>query len=144
MMKFVEFALIYLDALTSLQFFTHLAKLYKDCHANGHGTVALSQKRLAYGNLPSDLAAEGPKIADNPLWDLDPPTPLPIIIRASNAVGPVKRKAGEKVKISTVVQPDELESFFTRYAEVCKRGMEGLRKRDRSKKKKDKKKVKPA
>jgi signal recognition particle subunit SRP14 len=55
----------------------------------------------------------------------------------------VKRKAGEKVKTSTVVQPDELEGFFTRYADVCKRGMEGLRKRDRSKKKKDKKKGKP-
>ena len=46
------------------------------------------------------------------------------------------------MKISTVVQPKDLESFYTRYAEVCKKGMEGLRKRDRSKKKKDKKKVK--
>jgi signal recognition particle subunit SRP14 len=81
-------------------------------------------------------------VADNPLWDLNPPNPLPIIVRASNAVSLEKRKAGKKEKISTVVQPDELESFFARYAEVCKKGMEGLRKRDRSKKKKDKKKVK--
>jgi signal recognition particle subunit SRP14 len=77
------------------------------------------------------------------LWDLNPPGSLPIIVRASNAVCQEKRKAGEKEKISTIVQPDDLESFFSRYAEVCKKGMEGLRKRDRSKKKKkDKKKVK--
>jgi len=31
-----------------------------------------------------------------------------------------------------VVQADELEGFFTRYAEVCKGGMAGLKKRDRS------------
>jgi len=33
-----------------------------------------------------------------------------------------------------VVQPDDLEGFFTRYAEVCKEGMaRGLKKRDRKK-----------
>lgn len=57
-------------------------------------------------------------------------------------MSPEKRKEGKKEKISTIVQPVDLEGFFTRYAEVCKKGMEGLRKRDRSKKKKDKKKVK--
>jgi len=42
------------------------------------------------------------------------------------------------------VQPDELEVFFTRYAEVCKEGMaRGLKKRDRKKRtNKTKKKVK--
>lgn len=40
------------------------------------------------------------------------------------------------VKLSTVVQPDDLDAFFTRYAEVCKVGMQSLRKRDRSKRKK--------
>ena len=42
------------------------------------------------------------------------------------------------MKISTVVQPEELEAFFARYAEVCKGGMSGLRKRDRSRRKKEK------
>ncbi len=36
------------------------------------------------------------------------------------------------MKLSTVVQADELEGFFTRYAEVWKGGMLGLKKRDRS------------
>ena len=43
------------------------------------------------------------------------------------------------MKLSTIVQPDDLETFFTRYAEVCKAGMQSLKKRDRSKRKKVKK-----
>ena len=130
------------DILCATQFFSQLTTLLKNCHSKGYGTVALSQKRLAHGNLPSQNAPEDRTIADNPLWDLNTRAPLPIIVRASNAVSPEKRKAGEKVKISTIVRPDELEGFYSRYAEVCKKGMEGLRKRDRSKKKKDRKKVK--
>ena len=45
----------------------------------------------------------------------------------------------KKVKLSTVVQPGELEAFYTRYADVCKAGMQSLKKRDRSKRKKAKK-----
>lgn len=37
------------------------------------------------------------------------------------------------MKLSTEVQADELEGFFTRYAEVWKVGMGGLKKRDRKK-----------
>lgn len=48
------------------------------------------------------------------------------------------RKKSEKVKLSTIVQPDELEAFYTRYADVCKQGMQSLKKRDRSKRKKQK------
>jgi len=48
-----------------------------------------------------------------------------------------------KTKLSTVVQPDELAGFFTKYAEVCKESMaRGLKKRDRKKRTKAKKKVK--
>lgn len=46
--------------------------------------------------------------------------------------------------LSTVVAPDDLDVFFVRYAEACKTGMSGLRKRDRKKGKKDKKKKKGA
>lgn len=49
-----------------------------------------------------------------------------------------KTKNTEKAKLSTIVQPDDLEAFFARYADVCKAGMSGLRKRDRSKRKKEK------
>lgn len=33
------------------------------------------------------------------------------------------------------MQPDQLDGFFLRYAEICKGGMSGLKKRDRSKNK---------
>ena len=72
--------------------------------------------------------------------DLNPSQPFPLIIRATNGKGKAHREQGEKVKLSTIVQPDQLEKFFVRYAEVMKSGMSSLKKRDRSgrKKKKDK------
>lgn len=41
-------------------------------------------------------------------------------------------KKDKRVKLSTVVQADDLENFFVRYAECWKSGMTGLKKRDRS------------
>jgi signal recognition particle subunit SRP14 len=69
--------------------------------------------------------------AAQPFPDLNPSKPLPIIIRASN--GKSKEKRDKKVKLSTVVEVDALEAFYGKYAEVCKLGMSGLKKRDRSK-----------
>lgn len=48
------------------------------------------------------------------------------------------------MKLSTIVQADELEGFFVRYADVCKAGMGGLKKRDRSGRKAKAKKKKGA
>ena len=70
-----------------------------------------------------------PPTDEQPFPDLYPAKPLPILIRASNGKSKVNRE--KKVKLSTVVQPDELEGFYTKYAEVCKAGMSGLKKRDR-------------
>lgn len=86
------------------------------------------------------------KVQDDPLWDLNPPNPLPIIVRATDGKSQSKDrvKNKEKIKISTIVQPDDTESFFARYADVCKAGMQSLKKRDRSKRKKDKGKKKKA
>lgn len=79
------------------------------------------------------------------MWDLHPPNPLPLIVRATDGKSTKsdkKTKNKDKKKISTVVQPDDIEAFFARYADVCKAGMQSLKKRDRSKRKKDKKKGK--
>jgi len=128
----VQCSLFMLSTKTnSSQFFTHLTTLIKSTHKAGHGSVHLSQKRLTHSNIPEDS-----EVVDNPLWDLKPPNPLPVLIRASNGACPKVRKAGGKVKCATVVKPEDLEGFFERYAEVCKKGFEGLKKRDRSKKKK--------
>lgn len=71
-----------------------------------------------------------------PLWDINLPGPFPILIRASN--GKSKELRSEKVKISTVVQPEDLEAFFKQYSDVCKSGMQALKPKDRSKRKKKK------
>ena len=61
------------------------------------------------------------------------------MLRATNGKSKEHRNKGEKIKIATVVQPDEVEAFFVRYAEVMKSGMSGLKKRDRSGRKKKEK-----
>lgn len=70
-----------------------------------------------------------------PFPDLCLSQPARVIIRATN--GRSKAKRDKKIKLSTVVDSDSLEAFFTRYAEVCKSGMSGLKKRDRSRRKKE-------
>lgn len=94
----------------------------------------------------TELAPARPaKIPDDPLWDLHPPNPLPLIVRATDGEttkSDKKTKNPDKVKLSTIVQPDDIDAFFTRYAEVCKAGMQSLKKRDRSKRKKDRSKKK--
>ncbi|KAK0258018.1 hypothetical protein LTR91_012980 [Friedmanniomyces endolithicus] len=139
------------EHLSNDDFFTQLVTLIETTHQKGHGSVYLTQKRLTYGT--SDPSPPTAKVPDDPLWDLHPPNPLPLIVRATDgkshklakeegadATGGIGRtKNGEKVKLSTVVQPESIEAFFTRYAEVCKVGMRGLRRRDRSKRKKKEK-----
>ena len=74
------------------------------------------------------------------LIDLNPAEPLPIIIRATNGKG--SKAKDRKVKLSTIVQSDDIEAFFARYAELCKAGMKSLRPRDRKARRKDKAKKK--
>ena len=68
--------------------------------------------------------------SSSPFADLHSPHPLPVLIRATDGKSKDERK--NRVKISTIVQADDLEKFFVRYAEICKVGMGGLKKRDRS------------
>ncbi|KAK3322116.1 signal recognition particle 14kD protein-domain-containing protein [Apodospora peruviana] len=110
------------------EFLTKLAELLSTRKTGEH--VYLSQKRLTGQN-------EVPKATEeNPFPDLtqSATTPKPIIIRATDG----KRKkhitsGGEKIKLSTEVSPDQLEGFYTRYAEVCKANMTTLKPRDRKK-----------
>ena len=77
-----------------------------------------TKPQTSSGDLLPDAAAE---------------TPSPVLIRATN--GKSKEKREEKIKLSTVVQPGELDAFYARYVEVCKAGMAGLKPRDRTKRK---------
>ena len=123
-------------------FFTRLTALLTSTHTKSHGSIHLTQKRLSYDSSSSSSAdsATG-KHQDDPLWDLHPPNPLPLIIRATDGKSQSKdrMKNKEKVKLSTIVQPEDLDAFYARYAEVLKAGMTGLKRRDRSKRRKGKK-----
>ncbi|KAH6653718.1 signal recognition particle, SRP9/SRP14 subunit [Truncatella angustata] len=111
------------------EFFVKLQELFDSRKGKDHGMIYLTQKRLSYDqDLPEATI-------DNPLPDLHPAKPLPILIRATNGKSKEKRKEKLKVKLSTVVEADALPVFFEKYAEVCKAGMATLKPRDRSKRK---------
>ncbi|KAH5699406.1 hypothetical protein HBI44_070140 [Parastagonospora nodorum] len=134
------------EHLSNEEFFAQLGNLFEHNRKKGHGTVYLTQKRLAFDS--ASVPPSPQKVADDPLWDTHPETPLPILIRAHNNKSDKKagtdRKDVDKIVLSTVVKPDDLDGFYVRYAEACKTGMSGLKKRDRRKGKKDKKKKKVA
>ncbi|KAH9904597.1 signal recognition particle 14kD protein [Xylariomycetidae sp. FL2044] len=113
--------------LSNDEFFTKLAQLFDQRKGKDHGTIQLTQKRLSHGQPLPEPAN------DTMFPDLHPPKPLPVLIRASNSKGKERRQ--DKIKLSTVVDPDALPAFFERYAEVCKAGMTTLKPRDRSKRK---------
>ncbi|KAF1817932.1 signal recognition particle, SRP9/SRP14 subunit [Dissoconium aciculare CBS 342.82] len=127
------------DRLSNDEFFAKLTTLISNTQAKGHGSVYLTQKRLTYESSNPATA----KVSSDSLQDLNPERPLPLLVRATDGKSQSKdrTKNREKVKLSTVVQPDDIETFFGRYAEVCKTGMQSLKKRDRSKRKKTKKKA---
>jgi hypothetical protein len=63
---------------------------------------------------------------------------FPVLFRATDGKSSDTRDS--KIKISTVVSAQDLDSFFEKYVEVCRAGMsDGLRKRDRKKKEKKRK-----
>ncbi|KUJ10612.1 signal recognition particle, SRP9/SRP14 subunit [Mollisia scopiformis] len=115
--------------LSNDDFFLRLSELFDERRQKNHGSIHLTQKRMSYG-ADGDVESPEPSTAQ-PFPDLTPSKPLPIIIRATN--GKSKEKRDKKVKLSTIVDVDALEGFYSKYAEVCKLGMSGLKKRDRSK-----------
>lgn len=114
--------------LSNQDFFIRLSSLFDACRDKNHGSIYLTQKRLTYDENEDAL---NDKSILSPLHDLKPSKPLPILIRASN--GKSGKKKSEKIKLSTVVEANNLEGFFTTYMEICKLGASRMKKRDRSK-----------
>ena len=127
------------------QFFLRLSELFDERRQKDHGSVTLTQKRSMAPPFRNTCTcadtnevvvthgedAEAVPTSAEPFPDINPSKPLPIIIRASNSKS--KEKRDKKIKLSTIVEVDALEGFYAKYAEVCKAGMSGLKKRDRSK-----------
>ncbi|RDA93423.1 hypothetical protein CP533_2010 [Ophiocordyceps camponoti-saundersi (nom. inval.)] len=111
---------------TQAQFFVRLGELFNYRKGSDHGAIYLTQKRLTYGSEDGASASATEDASEDV-------KPLPVIVRATN--GKAKNNTSKKVKLSTIVQPQALESFYLRYAEVCKAGMTSLKPRDRSKRK---------
>ncbi|KAI1105391.1 signal recognition particle 14kD protein [Jackrogersella minutella] len=125
-----------MGVLTNDEFFIKLTELFDKKKGKDHGSIVLVQKRLSHDQpLPEATS-------DTIFPDMHPPRPMPILIRATNAKGKERRQ--DKIKISTVVDPESLPAFFDKYAEVCKSGMTTLKPRDRSKRKGKAKKKKGA
>lgn len=112
--------------LSQDEFFDRLGALLNRRKGSDHGALFLTQKRLTYSQSCP------PSTVDNPFPDLSPGKPVPVIVRASD--GKSRKEKAVKVKMSTVVQPHDLDGFYARYAGVCKAGMTALKPRDRSKK----------
>lgn len=134
------------EHLSNDEFFTQLGNLFEYNRKKGHGTVYLTQKRLAFDTEGQPPSSD--KVADDPLWDTHPEAPLPILIRANNNKSTKRsgtdREDTKKTALSTIVEPGQLDAFYVRYAEACKAGMSSLKKRDRRGKKDKKKKKKTA
>jgi signal recognition particle subunit SRP14 len=126
--------------LSNADFLTRLTTLFSTTHSASSGSIFLTQKPLhASPSSPSSSSDEQPTS-----------TAPQILIRATDGKSPrgtkksssgvgkkTSQKGGEpKVKFSTVVEANQLEAFFAQYADVCKAGMQGLKKRDRKKGKK--------
>ncbi|KAJ5220406.1 signal recognition particle 14kD protein [Penicillium chermesinum] len=111
------------------EFFSSLANLLTKTSDKARGSVFLSQKPVP--NTDADAppsvvvrATDGNTGAPNP--------------KSSGQAGKVAKNTSSKVKFSTIVSHNELEAFYARYADVCKTGMTGLKKRDRKRKAKAK------
>jgi signal recognition particle subunit SRP14 len=119
------------------QFFISLSHLFDAHRSAGHGSVFLTQKRLSH-NLPTPDPSTSPEPTSKapPLLQSPPLAVAPVIVHATTGTSRTDKTHSKKKKISTVVPPEELEGFYVRYAEACKAGMQGLKKRDRSGRKK--------
>ncbi|KAL4980389.1 signal recognition particle, SRP9/SRP14 subunit [Aspergillus desertorum] len=114
------------------EFFTSLATLLATTSQKARGSVYLTQTPLLniQSSEPGDKKIRPPFLIRASDGNTNAPNP-----KTHPNIKDKKAKRETKVKISTVVQPGELEAFYARYAEVCKAGMTGLKKRDRKLKK---------
>ncbi|EXJ85658.1 hypothetical protein A1O1_06024 [Capronia coronata CBS 617.96] len=117
------------ERVSNDEFLNRLTVLLSSTHSESHGSVYLTQKPLIPTTADSSSSSPSP--------------PSQILVRATNGLSKPHRTAKPKsksadsgkpkVKLATVVEVADLDAFYARYAEVCKKGMEGLRKRDKKK-----------
>lgn len=100
----------------------------------GKSSVYLTQKRLK----PSLDVEESSEINDLslnvlPTTEFGTQQHFPVLIRVS-----MNGKNSKKTKLSTVIEVDRLDEFWSEYSQIIKSGFVGLKKKDKKKSKKNK------
>lgn len=120
--------------LDNAQFLKELTKLVQD--NNGKSSIYLTQKRLTSDKQENDL----PDNVIPPTEETNPKneTTYPLLVRVAMNSSNNKKEKQNKVKISTIVENNQLEQFWVDYVQVLKNGFIGLKKKDKKKHKKGK------
>lgn len=106
---------------------------------NGKSSIYLTQKRLASSsNESSSLSIDDLPTNVIPHNQIQNSTSYPILVRISMNSTNNKDKKQEKLKLSTVVETDQLTRFWQQYIRVLKNGFVGLKKKEKKKNKKSK------
>ncbi|CAG7924655.1 unnamed protein product [Penicillium olsonii] len=108
------------------EFFSSLTDLLSKTSQKARGSVILTQKPLIDVPGATTTSAQPSILIRATDGNTNAPNP-----KSASKDGKITKNKSTKIKISTVVNPEDLEAFYTRYAEVCKGGMTGLKKRDR-------------
>lgn len=108
-----------------------LAKIGSELESNnGKSSVYLTQKRLVQSlepTLPSALEDLSSNVVEHSKEYPTNTQTYPVLLRFTTG----KKES----KVSTVVEPENLESFWTEYVQVLKSGFVGLRKKEKKAKK---------
>lgn len=106
---------------------------------NGKSSIYLTQKRLtSSSNESSSLSINDLPTNVIPHNQIQNSTSYPILVRISmNSTNNKDKKQG-KLKLSTVVETDQLNQFWQQYIRVLKNGFVGLKKKEKKKNKKSK------
>ncbi|KAH8703225.1 signal recognition particle, SRP14 subunit, partial [Talaromyces proteolyticus] len=102
--------------MSNEEFFTSLTSLLSTTSQKSRGSVYLIQKRLSPDDTDPTIAPGSilVRATDGRTQNADKSRP------DGNKPGVKKRtESGPKVKLSTIVAPVDLESFFVKYADVC-------------------------
>ncbi|RCK58814.1 Signal recognition particle subunit SRP14 [Candida viswanathii] len=113
--------------LDNAQFMKELTKLVQN--NNGKSSIYLTQKRLTSDPQPNDLPHNviPPTDEDKPANE----TTYPLLVRVAMNSSDNKKEKQNKVKISTVVENNQLDQFWADYVQVLKNGFIGLKKKDK-------------
>lgn len=99
----------------------------------GKSSVYFTQKRLSLTlepATPNNINDLSSNVVDHPKEFPTNTTSYPVLIRFT--------LGDKKSKVSTVIEPEDLDKFWSEYAQILKTGFVGLKKKEKKKAKKSK------